>query len=66
MAALAFAFTKLVVEDLEGVVRFYREVFGMTEMHRVASDEHKYALDEAMLSLPQGQITPADHHSGRC
>lgn len=51
MAALAFGFTKLVVDDLEAVVRFYTQVFGMTERHRVSSDEHLYALDEAMLSL---------------
>lgn len=51
MTALAFGFTKLVVDDLEGVARFYREVFGMKEVHRVSSDEHKYALDEVVLSL---------------
>lgn len=52
MAALAFGFTKLVVEDLEAVRRFYGEAFGMVEVHRVSSDEHRYALDEAVLSLP--------------
>lgn len=52
MSALAFGFTKLVVEDLAGVERFYAEVFGMRPVHRVSSDEHKYALDEVVLSLP--------------
>lgn len=59
MTALAFGFTKLVVSDLEGVERFYREVFGMKEVHRVSSNEHKYALDEVILSLSGA----ADQHS---
>lgn len=51
MTALAFGFTKLVVNDLDALKRFYHNVFGMQQMHRVSTDEHKYALDEVILSL---------------
>lgn len=47
---MAFLFTKLVVSDLERVATFYSAVFAMQPMHRVASDEHKYALEEIVLS----------------
>lgn len=52
MSALAFSFTKIVVKDLDAAERFYCEAFGMNRVHKVASDEHKYALDEVILSLP--------------
>jgi len=51
MTALAFGFTKLVVSDIDLVERFYTQVFGMKPMHRVPTTEHKYALDEVILSL---------------
>lgn len=52
MTALAFGFTKLVVQDIEKAERFYREVFGMKTRHRVVTEEHQYALTEVILSLP--------------
>lgn len=51
---MAFLFTKLVVDDLEQVAAFYAEVFGFKPLHRVSSDEHKYALDEIVLSSGEG------------
>lgn len=55
MPAAAFGFTKLVVSDLDGVARFYREVFGLEERHRVSTEEHSYALDEVILAPPDSQ-----------
>lgn len=52
MTAQAFGFTKLVVQNLDPVVRFYCEVFGLQEQRRVGTDQHRYALDEAVLTLP--------------
>jgi catechol 2,3-dioxygenase-like lactoylglutathione lyase family enzyme len=51
MSTLAFGFTKLVVSDLDVSERFYRDVFGMKSLHRLASEEHAYALDEVVMSL---------------
>jgi catechol 2,3-dioxygenase-like lactoylglutathione lyase family enzyme len=52
MKARAFGFTKIVVADLDRVERFYRDVFGMEQVGRVTTDEHRYALDEVILALP--------------
>jgi predicted enzyme related to lactoylglutathione lyase len=52
MHALAFGFTKLVVNDLDRLERFYREVFGLERVGRVTTDEHQYALEEVILALP--------------
>ena len=51
MDTLAFSFTKLVVGDLEASEGFYRDVFGMKPLHRVTTREHRYALEEVILSL---------------
>ncbi len=51
MTALAFGFTKLIVEDLDTIEDFYCKVFGMQCVRRVTADEHEYALEEAILSL---------------
>jgi predicted enzyme related to lactoylglutathione lyase len=51
MAALSFGFTKLVVRDLDTIERFYCDVFGLKRVHFVSTDEHKFALDEAILTL---------------
>ena len=51
MDTLAFSFTKLVVGDLEASERFYRDVFGMKPLHRVTTHQHRYALEEVILSL---------------
>lgn len=54
MSALAFSFTKIVVQDLERAERFYCDVFGMKPGHRVRTEAHDYALEEVMLSLGEG------------
>lgn len=51
MTALVFGFTKLVVDDLEALERFYCDVFGMKIVRRWTTDDHAYALDEVVLSL---------------
>ena len=51
MNALAFSFTKLVVRDLDVAERFYRDVFGMKPVRRVETREHRYALEEVIMSL---------------
>jgi predicted enzyme related to lactoylglutathione lyase len=51
MKALAFGFTKLVVNDLARAQRFYESAFGMAETGRVTTREHAFALEEVMLSL---------------
>lgn len=53
MSTPAFSFTKLVVNDLDAVERFYCDAFGMKRIHRVTSEEHQYALDEVILSYPE-------------
>lgn len=51
MAAKSFGFTKLVVRDLDRIEAFYRDVFGLVTLHRVGTDEHAFALDEAIMTL---------------
>ena len=51
MTARSFAFTKLVVADLESSEHFYSQAFGMKRVRRVTADSHKYALEESILSL---------------
>lgn len=48
---MSFAFTKLVVHDLETSERFYCDVFGMVRTKHVRADNHQYALEESILSL---------------
>ena len=55
MTALAFGFTKLVVKDLDTCTSFYRDVFGMKPMRHVGTSEHKFALDEVIMSLSGGR-----------
>lgn len=47
-----FAFTKLVLSDLDGAERFYRTVFGMSVVDRVRADDHALALEETVLASP--------------
>lgn len=48
---VSFAFTKLVVHDIEASERFYCDVFNMERTGHVRADNHQYALEEAILSL---------------
>lgn len=58
MSTPKFAFTKLVVKDIAAAERFYCGVFGMKVLSRVGTHDHKYALEETILS-PAGA---ADAH----
>ena len=45
-----FAFTKLVVADLDKSAAFYRDVFGLTESGRIESDIAGRAIEEIMFA----------------
>jgi predicted enzyme related to lactoylglutathione lyase len=45
----AYAFTKLVVHDLEGMARYYEEVYGLTELQRVKAEIDGSPIDEIIL-----------------
>ncbi|QGP80519.1 VOC family protein [Sphingobium sp. CAP-1] len=49
-----FGFTKLVVQDLEGMAAFYRDVAGLTDMARVQDAVGDREIDEIMF-LPTAQ-----------
>ena len=44
------AFTKLVVHDLEGMVAFYAEVYGLHAVHRVCECIGAEQIEEVMMS----------------
>jgi predicted enzyme related to lactoylglutathione lyase len=44
-----FGFTKLIVNDLEKTVAFYKEVCGLEEWARVSADVNGREIDEIML-----------------
>jgi len=46
----SFAFTKLVVHDLEKAAAFYRDVFGLHAVNRVREKIGAEEIDEIMLS----------------
>lgn len=45
-----FSFTKLVVDNIQPVENFYREVFGMLHLRSHRENEHDYAQEEVMLA----------------
>jgi predicted enzyme related to lactoylglutathione lyase len=46
-----FAFTKLVVHDLDGMARFYRDAYGLHSVRRVRGEKiGREEIDEIMLS----------------
>ena len=49
MSKAHFGFTKLVVNDLEKTVAFYKEVCGLEEWARVSADVDGREIDEIML-----------------
>jgi predicted enzyme related to lactoylglutathione lyase len=53
----AFSFTKLIVHDLEKLVAFYRDVYGLHAVHRVTGESiGGEQIDEVMMSAdPQAQ-----------
>lgn len=44
-----YSFTKLVVDDLEGMARFYEEVYGLTQLQRVQAEIGGEPIDEIIL-----------------
>jgi lactoylglutathione lyase len=44
-------FTKLVVDDLEAMARYYGEVFGLTEVMRFQATVEGSPIDEIMLGI---------------
>jgi len=46
----AFAFTKLVVDDLERLVAFYSDVYGLHAVHRVREHIGDDEIEEVMMS----------------
>jgi predicted enzyme related to lactoylglutathione lyase len=49
MSKAHFGFTKLIVNDLEKTVAFYKEVCGLEEWARVSADVNGREIDEIML-----------------
>lgn len=45
-----FAFTKLVVDDLDGCGAFYAEVFGLSELYRVHEEIAGREIDEILYA----------------
>lgn len=45
-----FAFTKLVVHDLDRLVAFYAEVYGLHPVHRVREEIGDEPIEEVMMS----------------
>jgi len=52
-----FSFTKLVVQDLEAMARFYQDVYGLNAVGRVQEKIGGEAIDEIMLSAGS-QVSP--------
>ena len=53
-AATPYAFTKLVVHDLEGMRDFYENVYGLREFDRVKAAIGGRRIDEIMLGVDSG------------
>ena len=47
--ATPHTFTKIVVHDLDDMARYYGEVFGLTELHRVQAEIAGEPIDEIIL-----------------
>ena len=47
----AYSFTKVIVTDLDGMARYYGDVFGLTELQRVQGEIDGSAIDEIILGL---------------
>ena len=47
----AYSFTKLVVDDLDAMTAYYREVFGLEEVRRVKAAIGAEGIDEIMLGI---------------
>ena len=54
MSTLAFAFTKIVVSDLDASERFYRDAIGLKVVTRLTAPDGDYAQEESVLSVSGG------------
>jgi lactoylglutathione lyase len=50
-SGVRYAFTKLVVDDLESMARYYGDVYGLREVQRVRADLDGSPIDEIILGL---------------
>jgi predicted enzyme related to lactoylglutathione lyase len=57
MDQASFAFTKLVVDDLERMAAFYDAAYGLRQVARVQAEIGREHIDEIMLSATSG-VTP--------
>jgi predicted enzyme related to lactoylglutathione lyase len=53
-AVTNYAFTKLVVDDLEGMARYYCDVFGLSQLQRVKAEIEGSPIDEIILGKEGG------------
>jgi len=51
----SLAFTKLIVDDLEGMTAFYTEAYGMRELQRVQAEIDGEPIDETILGASAGE-----------
>ena len=54
MPALAFAFTKIAVADLDAAERFYREAIGLKLIARTTAPDGDYGQEECIMSVTGG------------
>jgi len=50
-----FSFTKLIVNDLEKMARFYDEVYGFKQLQRVKAEVEAEPIDEIIMGPPGAQ-----------
>ena len=60
-AVTPHTFTKLVVDDLDAMARYYGSVFGLTELTRVQAEVGGSPIDEIILSLPTHPLAARIH-----
>lgn len=51
MTKASFAFTKLIVRDLDAMARYYSEVYGLTQLQRVQAEIDGSPIDEIILGV---------------
>jgi lactoylglutathione lyase len=47
----SYAFTKLVVEDLDVMARYYRDVYGFDQLQRVTAEIDRVPIDEIIMGV---------------
>jgi catechol-2,3-dioxygenase len=51
MTVASYSFTKLVVQDLEAMARYYRDVYGLDQHQRVTAEIDGAPIDEIILGI---------------